>query len=65
MMKWSLVHTGAAAAELQASLRRERNNIVVEWELVSVRTRSCGSDLRSRARGNIVERVGDRACRHE
>jgi hypothetical protein len=48
-----------------ASLLRERDNIVVERKLVVVGTSSRGSNLRNCSRGNIVERVSDRACRRE
>src|SRR5439155_827078 len=48
-----------------ASRRREGKNLVLEGELVAVRTSPRGSDLRRRSGGDVVERVGDRACRRE
>jgi len=54
-MNWSLGLIGP----------RQRNNIVVERELIVVGTSPRGSNLRSPSRGDVVERVGDCACRRE
>jgi hypothetical protein len=59
-----LITTCIAPSRLR-SLLREGDHLVFEWELLLVTPCLRGPDLGGRSGCDVVERVGDRACRGE